>query len=109
MGVRVFVTYGTASIRGVVNFDRSVMPEGARMFVRVVKPGVQMPTTSATFVDARGHFLLEGIPAGVYELSVSLTVPGVRMQPQTVKQQVTVQEGVVSDVSLTLELAAPKP
>jgi protocatechuate 3,4-dioxygenase beta subunit len=110
MGVRVFVGYGSASLRGVVNVDRGLMPEGARMFARLVKPGAQMNTIATSMVDARGHFLMEGIPAGVYEISVSLFVPaGTRVQPNTVTQQVTVQDGVVSDVSLTLELPQPKP
>lgn len=109
-GVRVFVGYGSGSLRGVVNVDRGLMPEGARMFARLVKPGAQMNTIATSLVDARGHFLMEGIPAGLYEISISLFVPsGARVQPNTVTQQVTVQDGVVSDVSLTLELPQPKP
>jgi 5-hydroxyisourate hydrolase-like protein (transthyretin family) len=108
-GVRVYVSFGTASIRGTVNFDRGLAPEGARMFARVAKVGPPMTMLSSALVDARGHFLLEGIPAGVYEVSVSLFVQGARTPPQSAKKQVIVQDGVVSDVSLTLELARPKP
>jgi hypothetical protein len=108
IGVRVFVGYGSASLRGVVNVDRGLLPEGARMFARLVKPG-QTNTVAQAMADARGHFLMEGIPAGVYELSVMFADPGRRMQAPPVKQQVTVQDGVVTDVSVTLELPQPKP
>ena len=108
-GVRIVVSYGTASLRGVVNYDRSLMPEGARLVARLIRPAAEMNTISQVMVDARGHFLMEGISAGVYELSVSLINPSARTQPQTVRQQVTIQDGVVSDVSLTLELPPPKP
>lgn len=106
-GIRVYVSYGTATLRGNVNFDRGLAPEGARMFARLIKTGTASVTANA-LVDARGHFLLEGIPSGVYEISISLFVPGTRMQ-SVGKQQVTLQDGVVSDVTLTLELPAPKP
>lgn len=108
-GVRIVVSYGTASLRGVVNYDRGLMPEGARMFARLVRPGSEMNTIAQVMVDARGHFLMEGLPSGVYELTVTLMNPVARTQPQALRQQVTVQDGVVSDVSLTLELAPPKP
>ena len=111
-GVRVFVSYGTASLRGVVTVDRGLMPEGARIFARLAKPGAEMNAIAQAQADARGHFLMEGIPSGVYELSVSLFTPvplAPRMRPPMAKQQVTVQDGVVNDVSLTLELPPPKP
>ena len=111
-GVRVFVSYGTASLRGVVTVDRGLMPEGARIFARLVRPGAEMNTIAQAQADARGHFLMEGLPSGVYELTVSLFTPmpvAPRTKPAMVKQQVTVQDGVVSDVSLTLELPPPKP
>jgi protocatechuate 3,4-dioxygenase beta subunit len=107
IGVRVFVGYGSASIRGVVNVDRGLVPEGARMFARLIKAGQPTNTVATAMVDARGHFLMEGIPAGVYEVSVSLSAPGTR--PQIAKEQVTAQDGVVSDVSLTFELTQPRP
>ena len=107
IGLRVFVSYGSASVRGVVNYDRGLLPQGARLFANLVKLGPPMKTFASTAVDARGHFLMEGVPAGVYELMVSAAAPGLRAVPT--RQQITVQEGVVSDVSVTLELPQPKP
>lgn len=108
-GVRVYVSYGTGIVRGVVNFDAGLLPEGARMFARLVKPGTQPTGNNSTFVDARGHFVIERVPAGVYEVMVTVFVPGSRLRPPSAKQQVTVQDGNVSQVSLTLELTPPNP
>ena len=106
-GVRVYVTYGTATIRGTVNLDRSQAPEGSRMFARLAKVGPPMTMIASAMVDARGHFVFEGIPAGVYEVAVTLAAPGQRMRPQAAKQQITVQDGAATDVSLTIEFPAP--
>ena len=108
IGLRVFISYGSASVRGVVNYDRGLLPQGARLFANLMKLGPPMRTIASTAVDARGHFLMEGVPAGVYELMVSVTAaPGLRAVPT--RQQITVQDGVVSDVSVTLDLPQPKP
>jgi hypothetical protein len=77
------------------------------MFANLVKMGPPMKTIATAVVDARGHFLMEGVPAGVYELMVSAAAPGLRSVPT--RQQITVQDGVVSDVSVTFELPQPKP
>ncbi len=113
MGVRVFIGYGTASVRGVVKMDRGVLPEGARMYARLMKPAEPGSPPgnpiAQVMVDARGHFLMDGVPAGVYDVSVSLLATAPGMRPRMVTQPVTVQEGAVSDVSLTLDLGEPKP
>lgn len=107
-GVRVFVTYGTGTVRGVVTYDAGLLPEGARMFARLVRPGTPNNNVANTFVDARGHFLMDGLPAGVYEVSITVFVPGNRTQQPVTKQQVTVQDGAVSEVSLALDLTPPQ-
>jgi 5-hydroxyisourate hydrolase-like protein (transthyretin family) len=106
-GVRVFVSYGTGTLRGVVTYDAGLLPEGARMFARLVRPAAPVKDVANTFVDSRGHFLIEGLPAGVYELSVTMFVPGSKLRPPSAKQQITVQDGVVSEVSLSLNLTPP--
>ncbi|HEX6043130.1 MAG TPA: carboxypeptidase regulatory-like domain-containing protein [Pyrinomonadaceae bacterium] len=106
-GIRIYVTYGTAVVRGTVNLDRSQAPEGSRMFARLAKVGPPMSAIASAMVDARGHFVFEGIPAGVYEVAVTLMAPGQRMRPQAAKQQITVQDGAAIDVSLTIEFPAP--
>jgi protocatechuate 3,4-dioxygenase beta subunit len=108
-GLRVVVSYGTATIRGVIIAENGSLPERSPMFVRLGRSGNPLPPLSSVPVDARGHFLMEGLPAGVYELAVS--VPGAPgRQPRIVKQEVNVQDGAVSEVSVTIDMApTPKP
>jgi hypothetical protein len=55
--------------------------------------------------DSRGHFLLEGLAAGSYELRVTAYVPESRQRPPTTKQTVTVADGVAAEVTVTLDLS----
>jgi len=106
-GVRVFVSFGNAIIRGVVKLENGSLPPGMMMFVRVSKPGETGPGgIRPAQVDARGHFLMEGIPPGTYELTVM--VPGASgSPPRRAKQEVSVQNGVTTDVVITIDLSAP--
>jgi hypothetical protein len=54
-------------------------------------------------VDARGHFLIEGLPGALYELSVYISFPGAKPRPP-VKQQVILQDGIVTDVTVSVDL-----
>jgi carboxypeptidase family protein len=105
-GVRVIVSVGTAAIRGVVILENGSMPEGSRLFVRLMKPGEQFLNFRPPPVDARGRFLLEAIPAGTYDVIV--TMMGAQgIQPRFAKKEVTVQEGLTTDVTLTIDMNAP--
>jgi len=106
-GVRVVVSYGTSSVHGVVKIENGTLPDGARMFARLMKPGTPPTQIATSPVDARGQFLLDGIAAGVYELHVSALVPNVRTQ-STAKREVSVQDGVVNEVTITLDLTPPQ-
>lgn len=106
-GVRVVLTYGSGTIRGVVNVENGVLPNGARFFVRFTKSGEGPMNMRQPQVDSRGHFLVDGLPAGVYEVTASVS-GGPQMR--TAKREVTVQDGVVTDVAITIDLTtAPKP
>lgn len=107
-GLRVIVAYGNATLRGVVKLENGALPEGGRIMVRLMKPGENITNLRPVSADARGHFLMEGIPTGAYELTVSVmgAPPG---PPRTVKRDVSVQDGVVTDVAITIDLAAPAP
>ncbi|HEX6719043.1 MAG TPA: carboxypeptidase regulatory-like domain-containing protein [Pyrinomonadaceae bacterium] len=112
-GVRVIVSYGTATLRGVVKAENGTLPEGARFFVRLNKAGESgMPNPMAMRppqVDARGRFLIEGIPAGTYELTANLmiTTPTPAPFARPAKKEVTVQDGVTTDVTITIDLSTP--
>ena len=108
-GVRVVLGYGTAKLRGVVNLDNGVLPEGARFFVRILnKSGQLLSNFRPPEVDARGHFLIEDLPAGVYEIQAGVT--GLPQMPRTVKREFSVQDGVTTDITITIEVPqTPKP
>jgi protocatechuate 3,4-dioxygenase beta subunit len=112
-GVRVIVSYGTATLRGVVKVENGTLPEGARFFVRLNKAGENgIPNPMAMRppqVDARGRFLIEGIPAGTYELTASLvtTIPTPAPLARPAKKEVTVEDGVTTDVTITIDMSTP--
>lgn len=110
-GVRLVMTFSSGSIRGVVKIENGTLPPTARMFIQIMKAGEQTPSPRAAEVDARGHFLMEGLPAGSYELHLIAFAPEWQQQrrvPPTAKQIVTVNEGEAADVTLTLDLS-PRP
>jgi hypothetical protein len=108
-GVRVIVFFGTATLRGVVKVENGSLPEGASFFVRVLRPGEALSGLRSPRVDARGHFLLDGVPPGTYEIVASLA--GRTTQINSVKREVTLQDGVVTEVVLTIDMGQqpPKP
>lgn len=114
-GVRVVLSYGTATLRGIVKTENGPIPPGYNVHLRVSKPGEPMvrPPTA----DARGHFLVEGIPAGTYEVTAML-VPTVPTQtvgspptpPPYVKREVTLSDNSTTVVTLIIDLSArPRP
>jgi hypothetical protein len=114
-GVRVVMAYGTATVHGTVKIANGVLPEGGRLFARLTKPGTPPAHIASSQVDARNQFLLEGIPPGVYELSMIVFSPNPNSNATsrsqvTAKREISVQEGVVNEVSLTVDLTEqPKP
>lgn len=105
-GVRVIVSYGTATLRGLVKVENGSPPDGARIWMRLEKPGEAFPSFRAGMADERGQFLIDGLPAGTYELTTTLggthSVP-----PRTVKREVNLQDGQVTELTITIDLAAP--
>ena len=105
-GVKVFISYGTAVLRGVVKVENGALPPGVRVFLQISKPGDRVSYMRPPQVDERGYFLLEGIPAGQYELTAQIFGPNVRAA-KLVKQQVSLTDGAVTDVTITIDLATP--
>jgi len=99
-GVRVFVSYGTGIIRGVVKLENGTLPDGVRIFLRLTKGNEQLNFMRPPQVDARGHFLIDGLVAGSYEISANVL-------GRASKREVNVQDGVATDVVLTIDMSAP--
>ena len=107
-GVRVVVAYGTASIHGVVKVENGPLPESARMVARLFRPGTPSTPVASSPVDARGQFLMEGVPAGAYELQVMAFGPNLKGQPSS-KREINVQDGVVNELTITLDATPQLP
>ena len=101
-GVRVIVSFGNATIRGVVKLENGSLPDGGRIILRVSKPGETLPNFRGATVDARGHFLVDGLAAGTYELTASVTTGTPPMR--VAKKEVTVTDGEVTDVMITIDM-----
>lgn len=107
-GLRVIVTYSSGRIRGAIKVVNGTLPPGARWSVQLIKPGDRGSNLTVT-VDSRGHFVVEGLADGNYELRVFSYVPGSSQRPASTKQIVTVNEGATSEVTVTLDLTNPNP
>jgi hypothetical protein len=107
-GVRLVVSYGNATVRGIVKLADGPLPAGARVFIRIAKVGDTRPNMQSPQVDSRGHFIIQGIPSGLYYIEANMFVPGVVSRPRPpVRQQVNVLEGVVTEVTITLNNPNP--
>jgi len=106
-GMRVVVNYGTAILRGIVGVENGTLPSGARIFVSLFKPGEPISNMRPAPVDARGRFMIEGIPAGTYEVQAWLRSVSQDMI-RRVKREVTVQDGVISDITLAIDMSPPQ-
>ena len=108
-GVRVVLSYGSASIRGVVVTENGPLPEGTRVSVSLGKPGERGMGTRPPVVDQRGRFLIEGIPAGTYELTTLVGITTPNAPARVFRQVVTVSEGSSQDVTIRVDLSAAPP
>ena len=104
-GLRLVVSYGNAIVHGVVKLENGTLPAGARIFVQVAREGEARSNIRPPQVDSRGHFMMEGLPGGLYNFEANVYVPGASGRPRPpVKQQVNVQDGVVNEVTITVDL-----
>jgi protocatechuate 3,4-dioxygenase beta subunit len=111
-GVRLVAFYGGGVIRGQVNITNGTPPPGARVYVRARRTGAAPADADfgrAAEVDARGHFVLENLAAGEYELRAEIIAfqPGVVRPPPGEAQHVSLAEGGDMSVTLNIDLAAP--
>ena len=106
-GLRVVVAYGNATLRGVVTFENGELPPGGRIFVRLAKPGENLSNMRPPQVDARGHFLVEGLAAGAYEVHVAVS-GGQGIQVRNVKRDISVQDGVTTDITIAIDMTPPQ-
>lgn len=105
--LRVFVSYGNGVIRGTVKFENGSPPPNSRTYVGIRKDGQTQQLGVST--DARGHFRLEDVPPGNYEvvLNLGFFAPSLQSQqrpPQPQKQFITVADDTEVEVNFTVDL-----
>jgi Polysaccharide lyase family 4, domain II len=63
-----------------------------------------------TETDARGRFLIAGMPAGTYWFDVHAYVPGLMRSPPSIHQQIIITNGKTTEINFPLDLSPePKP
>jgi hypothetical protein len=114
-GLRVIVGHANGSISGVIRQpDGFELPPTARLrvVVRRTEDLVLGSYIAPVDADARGHFRVDGLVPGTYEMLVGVfvTAPPSRSpsMPPT-RQTVVVTSGAVSDVEITLQNPKPSP
>ncbi len=105
--VQVAYSYGTAVIRGEVQFRGGSRPAGVTYVVQVLRPGGLVAGEPA-LLDSLGRFQIENLSAGDYELSLADWSPNATNRSPLAKLNVTVPaEGEVK-VTLVYEMGAKK-
>ena len=112
-GLRFIVSHANGTIRGVVKrAEGLVLPQGARLMIGLRRTEDPLGTYGSTMeVDARGHFLVERLVPGTYEVVVVLlnVLPSQRPRFPRPTQTVVVTGGAVAEVTLTLQMPNPAP
>ena len=103
-GLRVVISYGTGTIRGTVRFEGGNVPADSRTYISCKREGANEGTGAQ--LDSRGHFLVNNLAPGTYELNLQVSVarnstyrPG---PPQ--KQLVSVNNDAEAEVVFTVDL-----
>jgi hypothetical protein len=111
-GVKVVFGYGTGSIRGQVKVEGGDITASTLMYLNIRRVGANQPLNlRMPPVDLRGRFVIDGLQAGEYELSLMfqtrLAAPaagGRTVIAKDVKQTVTVTNGSETQVTMTVDL-----
>ena len=114
-GLRVIVGHANAAIRGAIKLPNGVeltTPVAFRVIVRRTEdavPGTYSPPVDA---DARGHFVIDRLVAGTYEIAVTVLMnapSGQRPIMPPTRQTVIVTNGATTEVTITLQIPKPAP
>ncbi|HEX7723570.1 MAG TPA: carboxypeptidase-like regulatory domain-containing protein [Pyrinomonadaceae bacterium] len=100
-GLRVVAGYGTGTIRGTVRVEGGTLPVDANTTATLSRSGSTVVIFYAR-VDARGRFVFDHVPSGNYDVAVFAYLDNKQVKG---RQPVVASDGVVTDVSVTLNLA----
>jgi protocatechuate 3,4-dioxygenase beta subunit len=106
-GVRIYLQYGSAVLKGEVKIAGGTLPPDAMVVVFLQKEN--QPRVVSTQVDARGRFILAGIPAGTYDAVLQIMTFGAGGfpggLPKMQRQSVSVSDDSESQITFTIDLA----
>jgi hypothetical protein len=103
--LRVILVYGSGSLRGSVKLENGSLPANARLAANVKD---DKGFFAGTWVDTNGNFLLNALPAGTYNLTVTAEEPGKRTLGPEAHQAVSISENKASTAVITLDLSGLK-
>jgi hypothetical protein len=123
-GVRIVVYQAQGRIRGEIQIAGGPLPEGGRLLVSASRParagesksGARTPvslqeTGARAFADDKGRFVIEGLPAGEYDLYFALFMPAANgerwrdVSSPGSNRRVTVRDDGETSVTLTLDIS----
>jgi Carboxypeptidase regulatory-like domain len=120
-GVRIVVYQPQGRIRGQVQITGGALPEGSHFQIRAARPAPPDESKSSArapvsvegtggyaLADEKGRFVIEGLPAGEYDLSINLIKRNADGSQQAVSlpgsnQRVTVRENAETSVTITFD------
>ncbi len=108
-GLRLVVNQANGTLRGVVKFENGTpSPDGhlnvsLKRLTEDVGPSFGSDNPQ---LDARGQFFADGLVPGTYEVTAAYA-PDVRTPWRRTTQQVGITNGVVTNITLTIDLNAP--
>jgi len=107
-GVQIYLAYGNGTIKGEVKVEGGTLPADSVLFVALQRENQPVRSASSQ-VDARGRFMITGIPAGTYDAMLQIISLGPstvfpRGLQRTQRQQVTVSDDSELQISFTIDL-----
>lgn len=107
-GVRLVLKYTSGVIRGSIKAANGEFPPKTQFSAWLNnRTGDVTPNQLRPLVDARGHFVMEGLADGTYEVNanVIVTMPDGRVRGFSGKQQATILDGTVTEITIPIDLS----
>lgn len=107
-GLRLVVKYLTGAIHGQIKVEGDELLPNTRlsMWINSVDPNHTYHSgwgDPSPQLDSRKRFVVQGLAAGTYEVNVAVYDPGRAETNRVFKQEVTVADNAVSEVSITIK------
>ena len=105
-GVRLVLKYASGVIRGSIKVASGDFPLKTQFSAWLNNRTGDAAPALTPLVDARGHFLIEGLADGTYEVNanVIVTLPDGSVRGFSGKQQATIQDGNVTEITIPIDL-----